>query len=101
MKNVSVTYLLDSVSNQQAEVFHAYQTNGIWNAAQADPTSAISQIDMDMVAFHQVFSVWFHRDLGNAAAQEIAVQYVRRQNQLLEQADAEMKSGKYGRKEEA
>ncbi len=101
MENAPIINLLDSIADRQSEVFRVYQENGIWSAAQADPASAISQIDMDIVVFHQVFSIWFHRDLDNAAAREIAARYVSRQNQLLDLADAEMKSGRYGRKEDA
>ena len=99
MKNTDIVNDLDHTADAQADMFRAYQADGIWKAAQVDPTSAISQIDMDLMVFHYMFSVCGHRDLEDPFVRELALRYIDRQSHLIELAREERASGKWSREE--
>ena len=99
MRNVDIINFLDHTADAQADTFRTYQADGIWKAAQADPSSAISRIDMDLMVFHYMFSVCGHRDLEDPFVRELALRYIDRQSHLMELAGEERASGKWGRTE--
>lgn len=99
MKNDVILHALDRIADTQTDTFRAYQTDGIWKAAQADPTSAVSQIDMDLMVFHYMFSVCGHRDLEDPFVRELALRYINRQSHLIELAREERASGKWSKAE--
>ncbi len=89
---------LDTIADDQAYLFHIYQSTRDWEPAQADPTSAISQIDMDILTFHHLFTVWLHRDLNDPAAMMLAETYIKRERVLIAQAEEERATLKFARR---
>ena len=86
MKKKEIISLLNQAAEEQTAVFRDYQESGIWKAAQASPTSAVSLMDTSIVIFHQVYTVLLHQDLDNPVTQEFVYWYLSLQQRLIVQA---------------
>lgn len=86
MQNQNVIAFLNQVAEEQTAVFRDYQEAGLWKAAQASPTSAVSLMDISIVIFHQVYTVLLHQDLENPVTQEFVCWYLALQQRLIVQA---------------
>ncbi len=88
---------LEILADDQARLFQTYQANGEWETAIADPTSAISQINMDILIYHQLFSVWHRCDMNEPLARALARKYIDREYDLIEQAEGESADGRFAK----
>lgn len=90
MKTRDIRTQLDRIADRQTDVFLAYSEAGIYKAAQADPTSAITAIDIEMQAYHLNFAILLNGDLGNPMARDYAERYIETMTELLDQAEHEL-----------